>query len=147
MIAFHAVSPTLKSTFELTLTLKDQQLWKCEDEVRQDDCNWQFKRVTENFVYLGVSWCLPWDLYTCVPSVNVLQSAIKSWLQRRWCLAVCWWKEEREKVWEKRNVFSLDLHTVISVISESFGSEFQVATAEHRQARFAKVVVVVDTVS
>ena len=39
MIAFHAVSPTLKGTFELTLTLKDQQLWKCEDEVRQDDCN------------------------------------------------------------------------------------------------------------
>ena len=54
---------------------------------------------------------------------------------------------KREKVWEKRNVFSLDLHTVISIISESFGSEFQVATAEHRQARFAKVVVVVDTVS
>jgi len=50
---------------------------------------------------------------------------------------------EKEKAWEKRNVFSLDLKTEKeSLLRTVFGSEFQTAGAEHRKARFANVVVV-----
>jgi len=44
---------------------------------------------------------------------------------------------------EKRNVFSLELKTVTeSIFRTVFGSEFQTAGAEHRNARFENVVVV-----
>jgi len=50
---------------------------------------------------------------------------------------------EREKAWEKRNVFSIDLKTVTeSILMTVFVSEFQTAEAEHQKARFAKVVIV-----
>ena len=50
---------------------------------------------------------------------------------------------ERREAWEKRNVFCLDLKTATdSLLRTVCGSEFQTAGAEHRKARFAKVVVV-----
>ena len=52
--------------------------------------------------------------------------------------------EEREerKPGEKRNVFSVELNTVTeSLLTTVIGSEFQKAGAEHRKARFPKVVV------
>jgi len=48
---------------------------------------------------------------------------------------------EREKSWEKRNVCTLDLKTVIT-IADGFCNEFQTTGAERMKARFAKVVVV-----
>jgi len=56
---------------------------------------------------------------------------------------------EREKAWEKRNVFSLGLITVTkSLLMTVFSSEFQTAGDQHRKMCFSKVVVVmVDTVS
>ena len=55
---------------------------------------------------------------------------------------------ERKKVWEKRTVFSLDLKTAtesLGLLRTVFGSEFQIAGAEHRKARFANVgIAVVD---
>jgi len=43
----------------------------------------------------------------------------------------------------KRNVFSQDLKTATeSLLRTVCGSEFQTAGAEHRKARFAKVVAV-----
>jgi len=50
---------------------------------------------------------------------------------------------EKEKAWEKRNVFSLDIKTAMqSLLRTVFGRQFQTARAEHRKARFANVVVV-----
>jgi len=44
--------------------------------------------------------------------------------------------------WEKRNVFSLDLKTVIESLSITvFGSEFEIAGAVQRKARFTNVVL------
>jgi len=50
---------------------------------------------------------------------------------------------KRKSLGEEKNVFSLDLKTVTeSLLRTVFSGEFQTAGAEHRKARFAKVVVI-----
>jgi len=49
-------------------------------------------------------------------------------------------KKEKENVWEKENVFSLDLKTVTeSLLITVFGSEFQTARGKHLKAHFTRV--------
>jgi len=53
-------------------------------------------------------------------------------------------RERRESLGEEE-AFSLDLKTATeSLLRTVFGSEFQTAGAEHRKARFANVVVVLE---
>ena len=91
---------------------------------------------------------LSFDWYQCLWTVNIplhvnnlpkfstwrLNGRKSNLLCRtHWGQAVCYWEEGREKVWEKRNVLSLDVNTVTeSLLTIVFGSEFQTAGAEHQ---------------